>query len=61
MHGALMHRQLTPETQAAAEARQGPKVQAALDALARARKESAASDNGVCNTALGDGLRALNR
>lgn len=61
--GALLHRQPTPESLAAAEARlgEGRKVQVALDALARARTADTAGDNDACNKALGDALSALNR
>jgi hypothetical protein len=58
---ALMNRQPTPGSIAAAEERlgEGARAQRALAAMAQARAADQAGDNGACERALADAQRAI--
>ena len=58
---ALIHRQPTPGSIAAAEERlgEGARAQRALAAMAQARAADQAGDNGACERALADVQRAI--
>lgn len=58
---ALQHRQPTPGSIAAAEAKlgEGQSAEAALAALGRARQADAAGDKVACERALGEALKSI--
>ncbi len=60
---ALLHRQPTPGSIAAAEEKlgEGAGMQDALDALSRARAADAAGDEAACRQALADAERILSQ